>query len=89
MPAPPGHGHSRGFLTEEEKAVFRRGRNSHIGTVPKSASIMDYRIATGLEALIGYLYLSGEDARLRELMALALENAPEQPDGAADGAADR
>lgn len=60
------------MLTEEELGVFRRGRNSHIGTVPKSASIMDYRVATGLEALIGWLYLSGRDERVRSLMAEAL-----------------
>ena len=65
-------------LTEEELSVFRRGRNSHIGTVPKSASIMDYRIATGLEALIGWLYLSGNDERIRELMAKALGGAPDE-----------
>lgn len=60
------------MLTEEELGVFRRGRNSHIGTVPKSASIMDYRVATGLEALIGWLYLSGRDERIRSLMTEAL-----------------
>ncbi len=60
------------MLSEAETAVFRRGRNSHIGTVPRSASIMDYRIATGLEALIGWLYLSGRDERIRELMTAAL-----------------
>ena len=60
------------MLSEEELGVFRRGRNSHIGTVPKSASIMDYRTATGLEALIGWLYLSGRDERIRSLMAEAL-----------------
>ena len=60
------------MLTEEELGVFRRGRNSHIGTVPKSASIMDYRVATGLEALIGWLYLSGRDERISSLMAEAL-----------------
>lgn len=65
------------MLSEEELAVFRRGRNSHIGTVPRSASIIDYRIATGLEALIGWLYLSGRDARIRELMAAALSGADE------------
>lgn len=60
------------MLDETELAVFRRGRNAHIGTVPKSASIMDYRTATGLEALIGYLYLSGQDGRIRTLLAAAL-----------------
>ncbi|NLB61310.1 MAG: ribonuclease III, partial [Clostridiales bacterium] len=43
-------------LTEEEQAVFKRGRNAHNGTVPKSATIKEYKTATGLETLIGYLY---------------------------------
>lgn len=67
-------------LTEDELAIYKRGRNSHLGTVPKHAAIQDYRAATGLEALLGYLYLSGQDERLTELMALALgvagRNAP-------------
>ena len=61
-------------LTEEELAVFRRGRNSHMGTVPRNASIADYRTATGLEAVIGWLYLKGNDARLTELMRIILAN---------------
>ncbi len=65
------------LLNESELAVFRRGRNSHIGTVPKSASIMDYRTATGLEALIGFLYLSGENERLNEIMRLILSESAE------------
>ena len=60
------------ILREEEAAVFRRGRNAHMGTVPKSASIADYRAATGLEAVLGYLFLRGEDVRIRELMGIAL-----------------
>lgn len=66
-------------LTEEELSVFRRGRNAHNGTVPKNAHISDYRIATGLEALIGYLYWTGQDARLTELMRAATETAAEIP----------
>lgn len=61
-------------LTEEEHAAFRRGRNAHSGTVPKHADVRDYRVATGLEALLGHLYLKGEDARIGELMRLALQN---------------
>lgn len=61
------------LLTEEEAAVYRRGRNGHIGTVPRNASIGDYRCATGLEAVIGWLYLKGSDARLSELMRIILE----------------
>ena len=56
------------LLTEEESAIFKRGRNAHMGTVPKNAQILDYRHATGLESLIGYLYLSGKDERLGCLM---------------------
>ena len=68
------------LLTEEEQQVFKRGRNAHMGSVPKHASIADYRAATGLEALLGYLYLSGRDARLTELMAQILSpgDAPEK-----------
>ena len=65
------------LLTEEELAVFRRGRNAHNGTVPKNAHISDYRIATGLEALVGYLYWTGNDARLTELIRAAAEIKPE------------
>lgn len=60
-------------LTEEELAVYRRGRNGHPGTVPKNASISDYRTATGLEALIGWLYLKGDDERLTALMRTVLQ----------------
>ena len=61
------------LLTEDETAVFKRGRNAHCGTVPKNARVADYHAATGLEALVGYLFLSGNDARLNELMELALK----------------
>lgn len=69
-------------LTEAEQEIYRRGRNAHMGTVPKNASIADYRTATGFEALLGYLYLSGEDARLTELLRplLAEPEAPEKED---------
>lgn len=61
------------LLDDEEMGVYKRGRNSHLGTVAKNATISDYRTATGLEALIGYLYLNGRDERLTELMKLILE----------------
>ena len=54
-------------LTEEEAAVFRRGKNAHPGHVPKNADQSDYHEATALEALFGYLYLCGRVGRLREL----------------------
>lgn len=47
------------LLNEEEEAVYKRGRNAKSPTVPKNAEIRDYRMATGFEALIGYLYLVG------------------------------
>ena len=61
------------LLDDEEMGIYRRGRNSHLGTVAKNATIADYRTATGLEALMGYLYLNGRDERLTELMKLMLE----------------
>ena len=60
-------------LSEEEQAAFRRGRNAHSATVPKHADVRDYRVATGLEALLGHLYLKGEDARIGVLMRCILE----------------
>jgi ribonuclease-3 family protein len=59
-------------LTEEEEGVFRRGRNAKSFTVPKNADLMDYRHATGLEALFGYLYLKGEKERTVELFRLGM-----------------
>ena len=61
------------FLTEEELAVYKRGRNAHSHSAAKNASIGDYRKATGLEALYGYLYLTGQADRMLELIALSLE----------------
>lgn len=57
-----------GELNEMEKGVVRRGRNAK-GIVPKNAKIQDYRKATALEALVGYLYLAGEDERLSWILA--------------------
>ena len=60
------------MLTDEERAVYKRGRNAHSGTLPKNASVADYHTASGFEALIGWLYLSGQDARMTQLMRRAL-----------------
>jgi len=60
------------MLTQEELAIYKRGRNAHINTAAKNASIADYRSATGFEALVGFLYLSGMDGRLNEIMGAAL-----------------
>ena len=54
-------------LTDEERAVYMRGRNAHSSHIPKGAAVADYRAATGLEALFGYIYLSDRPERLREL----------------------
>ena len=59
-------------LTEDEKDVIRRGRNAKSDTRAKNASVSDYRHATGLEALFGYLYLKGERERLRELFGVCV-----------------
>ena len=67
-----------GFLSEEESALVRRARNSRTISKPKNADIIDYKMATAFEALIGFLYLSGEESRLEEVMAEAvriIENA--------------
>ena len=56
------------LLTEEEEAVYKRGRNAKAYTTAKNASVADYRKATGLEALMGYLYLSDRMDRVLELM---------------------
>ena len=58
------------ILDEEEISVFKRGRNAHTNHKAKNASEGDYHYATGLEALFGYLYLSGEKDRLKELFDL-------------------
>lgn len=55
-------------LTEEEEAVYKRGRNAKSYTTAKNASIADYRKATGFEALIGYLYLKDDMGRILELV---------------------
>ncbi len=55
------------ILTETEAAVYRRGRNMGHGNVPKSASVAEYRRATGMEVLFGYLSLTGQEERMRHL----------------------
>ena len=60
------------ILSEKELSVLKRGRNAHTNHKAKNASESDYHYATGLEALFGFLYLSGESDRLRELFELTL-----------------
>ena len=59
-------------LTQQEEAVFRRGRNAKSHAAPKNAEVIDYKHATGLEALFGYLYLDGQYDRMKELFELGL-----------------
>lgn len=61
------------LLTDAEREILKRGRNAHTGSVPKNALMADYHKATGIEALFGFLYLAGEDARLQSLFQQAME----------------
>ena len=61
------------LLNEEELAFYRRGKNSHVHAVPKSATPAEYAKATGLEALFGALYLMGRTERLNELFKAVME----------------
>ena len=61
------------LLTEEERAVFRRGRNAQVHTVPHHASRAQYGEATALEALLGWLYLQGETERINQLFCRMME----------------
>ena len=61
------------ILTEEEAAVYKRGRNAKSFTMAKNATMSDYRKATGFEALMGYLYLKDEFERLVELVKTGVE----------------
>lgn len=61
------------LLTSEEQDVVRRGRNTKSATIPKNADISDYRYATGFEALIGFLYLTGRIDRLMEVIGMIVE----------------
>ena len=66
-----------GILTERETDMFKRGRNCvHSGNVPKKSTPAQYRRATGLETLFGYLYLSGQSQRIRQLFASAFPEIP-------------
>lgn len=58
-------------FNDDEALVFRRGRNAKSATVPKNASLLDYHYATGLEAVIGYLYLTNQKERLDDILERA------------------
>jgi len=60
-------------LTEEEQDIARHGRNAKSGSIPKNANVQEYRHATAFECLIGYLYYTGRQERIRELVELGIE----------------
>lgn len=60
------------LLTEEEMTIVKRGRNAKSLTVPKNTPVGEYRLATGFEALLGYLFLNDEKARLTQIVAEAI-----------------
>lgn len=62
------------LLTDEELSIYRRGRNSKPHTTAKNASLADYKRATGVEALFGYLYLTEKRERVAELLDIIFEN---------------
>jgi ribonuclease-3 family protein len=59
-------------LQEEEKRIVKRGRNTRSNTMPKNATVSDYRLSTGFEALLGYLYLADKQERLEEILNQAI-----------------
>lgn len=61
------------MLTDDEMAIFKRGRNAKVGHNPKSATQSEYHIATGVEALFGYLYLTEQMDRINELFKIISE----------------
>ncbi len=65
-------------LSEEEMQVFKRGRNLGHNATPKSATMAQYRAATGMETLFGWLKLSGREARIKELFDAAYEIGPKE-----------
>ena len=72
------------MLTQEEHAVFKRGRNAKSATSAKNASVIDYRMATGMEALVGWLFLRQEYNRLVYLISQGLEKLGRMPDPEGD-----
>lgn len=68
-------------FTKEEEQIYKRGRNAKSFTSAKNASIADYRRATGFEAVMGYLYLTGKYHRMIDLVKLGLEPGKEEKNG--------
>ena len=65
-------------LTEEEQAVAKRARNTKVNTMSKNAKMIEYKKSTAFEALLGYLYLCGEEDRLNEVLAMAVKDFGEE-----------
>lgn len=61
------------YLTDNEKNIVKRGRNTKTNTSPKNANLIDYKYATGFESLFGYLYLTKQDSRITELFDIIKE----------------
>ena len=61
-------------LSEEENDIFHRARNAHTHSMAKNATVSDYRLATGFEALVGYLYLTGQNDRLEYLLTKSYQD---------------
>lgn len=64
----------KGLLSETEEAIYKRGRNFHTNNTPKNTTVADYHSATGLETLFGYLYLTDNAQRAKELFNLIWQN---------------
>ena len=62
-------------LTQEEQDIVRRGRNAKSATIPKNADVTEYKYATGLESLLGYLYLKKDYQRLAEILEMCVDSA--------------
>ena len=60
-------------LTEKEQEIVKRGRNAENHHLPKNATVQDYMYSTAFEALIGYIYLTKQDERLKEILDLCIE----------------
>ena len=66
------------LFSEEEETVYKRGRNAKSPTVPKHAKVTDYKRATGLETLLGFLYLEGRQERIDEIMTILFKKINER-----------
>ena len=65
--------HEEGFFTEMEEELYHRGRNDNAGSVPRSTDVLTYRRSTGFEAILGWLQLCGDDARIETIVNRAME----------------